>query len=119
MSYAFCLVIERFFTTRKNVALWNRRSFDSVAFQEFFVDCAKLLRAAHGHARHCVNLSALRYDENRAFEAFLTSKSRGFDVGNLVAGAPNAHLGLKTVSRLTAIYREYWEKIWWRVDHPV
>lgn len=81
------------------------------AFQKLFVDCAKFLRAAHGYAGHSLNLSALRYDENQAFEAFLASKLRGFDAGNLVAGAANAHLGLKTVSWLTAINREYLEKI--------
>jgi hypothetical protein len=82
-----------------------------MVFQSLFVDCARWLRAVHGYAGHSLNLSALRYDENQAFEAFLASKLRGFDAGNLVAGAANAHLGLKTVSWLIAINREYLEKI--------
>jgi hypothetical protein len=81
------------------------------AFVQLFLDCARRLRAAHGYAGHSLVLSALRYDENQAFEAFLTSKLRGFVAGNLVAGAANAHLGIKTVSWLTAINRDYLEKI--------
>lgn len=81
------------------------------AFVQLFVDCARRLRAAHGYAGHSLVLSALRYLENQAFEAFLTSKLRGFDAGNLVAGAVNAQLGIKTVGWLTAINRAYLEKI--------
>ncbi len=81
------------------------------AFVELFVDCARRLRAAHGYAGHRLVLSALRHLENQAFEAFLTSKLRGFDAGNLVAGAVNAHLGIKTVGWLTAINRDYLAKI--------
>ena len=81
------------------------------AFQELFVTCANYLRAEHGYAGHALVLSALRYDENQAFEAFLTSKMRGFDAGGLVSGAVNAHLGIKTVSWLTAINRDYLEKV--------
>ena len=80
-------------------------------FVQLFVDCARRLRAAHGYAGHRLVLSALRHLENQAFEAFLTSKLRGFDAGNLVAGAVNAHLGIKTVGWLTAINRDYLEKI--------
>jgi hypothetical protein len=83
----------------------------SEAFVQLFIDCARRLRAAHGYAGHSLVLSALRYDENQAFEAFLASKLRGFGAGNLVSGAANAHLGIKTVSWLTAINREYLEKI--------
>jgi hypothetical protein len=81
------------------------------AFVQLFVDCARHLRAAHGYAGHRLMLSALRHLENQAFEAFLTSKLRGFDAGNLVAGAVNAHLGIKTVGWLTAINRDYLAKI--------
>lgn len=81
------------------------------AVQGLFVDCARRLRAVHGYAGHSLVLSALRYDENQAFETFLTSKLRGFDAGNLVAGAANAHLGIKTVSWLTAINRAYLEQL--------
>jgi hypothetical protein len=81
------------------------------AFVQLFLDCARRLRAAHGYAGHSLVLSALRFLENQAFEAFLTSKLYGFDAGNLVSGATNAHLGIKTVSWLTAINRDYLEKI--------
>jgi hypothetical protein len=80
-------------------------------FQDLFVDCARRLHAVHGYGGHSLVLSALRYDENQAFETFLASKLRGFDAGNLVAGAANAHLGIKTVGWLTAINREYLEKV--------
>jgi hypothetical protein len=80
-------------------------------FQELFVDCARRLHAVHGYGGHSLVLSAVRYDENQAFETFLTSKLRGLDAGNLVAGAANAHLGIKTVGWLTAINREYLEKV--------
>jgi hypothetical protein len=80
-------------------------------FVQLFVDCARRLRAAHGYAGHRLVLSALRHLENQAFEAFLTSKLRGFDAGNLVAGAVNAHLGIKTVGWLTAINRDYLDKV--------
>jgi hypothetical protein len=83
----------------------------AAAFLELFVDCARRLHAVHGYAGHSLNLSALRYDENQAFEAFLSSKLRGFDAGNLIAGAANAHLGIKTISWLTSINREYLEKV--------
>lgn len=80
-------------------------------FQGLFVDCARRLRAVHGYAGHSLVLSALRYDENQAFETYLTSKLRGFDAGNLVAGAVNAHLGIKTVGWLTAINHAYLDKV--------
>ncbi|KQV41127.1 type VI immunity family protein [Massilia sp. Root335] len=83
----------------------------SGAFVQLFIDCARRLRAAHGYAGHSLVLSALRFLENQAFEAFLATKLRGFEAGNLVAGAANAHMGIKTVSWLTAINRDYLEKI--------
>lgn len=81
------------------------------AFRDLFVEFARRLHAVHGYAGHSLVLSALRDTENHAFETFLTSKLRGFDAGNLVAGAANAHLGIKTVGWLTAINQAYLEKI--------
>jgi hypothetical protein len=81
------------------------------AFVQLFVDCARRLRAAHGYAGHSLVLSDERYLENQAFETYLASTLRGFDAGHLVAGAANAHLGIKTVSWLTAINRDYLEKL--------
>lgn len=81
------------------------------AFRDLFIDFARRLHAVHGYAGHSLMLSALRYDENQAFETYLTSKMRGFDAGNLVSGTVNAHLGIKTIGWLTAINRDYVEKI--------
>jgi len=80
-------------------------------FVNLFVEFARRLHAVHGYAGYSLVLSALRDTENQAFEAFLTSKLRGFDAGNLIAGAANAHQGIKTVGWLTAINRGYLEKI--------
>jgi hypothetical protein len=80
-------------------------------FVNLFVEFARRLYAVHGYAGYSLVLSALRDTENQAFEAFLTSKLRGFDAGNLIAGAANAHQGIKTVGWLTAINRSYLEKI--------
>lgn len=81
------------------------------AFRTLFVDCARHLRAEHGYAGHSLIVSALRSTENQAFETFLTSKLRGFDAGTLIPGAVNAYLGIKTVGWLTAIGRNWLEKI--------
>jgi hypothetical protein len=81
------------------------------AFRDLFVDFASRLRAVHGYAGHSLVLSALRDTKNQAFEAFLTSKLRGFDAGNLIAGAAHAHQGIKTVGWLTALNRAYLEKV--------
>jgi hypothetical protein len=81
------------------------------AFQALLVSFARRLRAAHGYGGHSLMLSVARYDENQAFEAYLTSKLRGFDAGNLVSGAVNAHLGIKTVSWLTVVSHELIEKV--------
>jgi len=80
-------------------------------FRDMFVGFAKRLRAVHGYAGFSLIRSALRDLENQAFEAFLTSKFRGFDAGNLIPGATNAHLGIKTVSWLTAINHSYLEAV--------
>jgi hypothetical protein len=80
-------------------------------FRDMFVAFAKRLRAVHGYAGYSLIRSALRDLENQAFEAFLTSKFRGFDAGNLIPGATNAHLGIKTVSWLTAINHTFLEKV--------
>lgn len=80
-------------------------------FERLFVEFARHLRAVHGYAGHSLVLSAIRYDENQAFETHLVSQFRGFDAGNLVAATVNAHLGIKTVGWLTAISQAYLEKV--------
>lgn len=81
------------------------------AFQAMFVSFASHLRSSHGYGGYSLMLSAARYDENQAFEAYLAGAMRGFDAGNLVSGAVNAHLGIKTVSWLTAVGHELVEKV--------
>lgn len=80
-------------------------------FRDLFVEFARRLCALHGYAGYSLVLSALRDTDNHAFETFLTTKLRGFDAGNLVAGAANAHQGIKSVGWLTAINQAYLEKI--------
>jgi hypothetical protein len=81
------------------------------AFQAMFVNFARRLRALHGYGGHGLVLSAVRLSENQPFEAFLANKLNGLDVGHPVAGATHAHLGIKTVSWLTAVNSEMVEKV--------
>ncbi|WP_312520382.1 type VI immunity family protein [Massilia sp.] len=82
-----------------------------VVEMKLFVEFARRLHAAHGYAGYSLVLSALRNTEYQAFEAFVTSKLRGFDAGDAVAGAANAHRGTKTVGWLAAINHDYLKKI--------
>jgi hypothetical protein len=81
------------------------------AFQTMFVSFARHLQAIHGYGGYSLILSALKYDENQAFEAVIASKMNGFDAGGLVSGAVNAHIGIKTVSWLTAVNYELLNKV--------
>lgn len=81
------------------------------AFQAMFVNFARRLQALHGYGGHGLVLSAVRLSENQPFEAFLADKLNGLDVGHPVAGATHAHLGIKTVSWLTAVNLEMVEKV--------
>lgn len=81
------------------------------AFQAMFVSFAKRLRAVHGYGGYSLILSAIKYDENQAFETVIASKMLGFDAGALVSGAVKAHTGIKTVSWLTAVNYELLDKV--------
>lgn len=80
-------------------------------FRDMFVTFAGRLHAAHGYAGHSLVRSPTREDEIQAFETYLVSTLRGFDAGNLNAGAATAQHGIKTVSWLTAINQAYLEKV--------
>lgn len=79
--------------------------------ERMFIDFARELRAEHGFAGYRLVLSALEFSENQAFETYAASHFRGFDAGELLSSASNAHLGIKTVGWLTAISNAYLEKI--------
>jgi hypothetical protein len=81
------------------------------AFQSMFVTFAKHLKAIHGYGGYGLVLSAVRENDNQPFEAFLSDKLRGLDVGHPVGGATHAHEGIKTVSWLTAVNYEMVDKI--------
>ncbi|QGZ41520.1 uncharacterized protein DUF3396 [Pseudoduganella flava] len=80
-------------------------------FQSLFVSFATRLRAIHGHGGHGLVLSAVRVDENQPFEAFMSAKLNGLDVGDTSLACKHAHEGIKTVSWLTAISQEIVEEI--------
>jgi hypothetical protein len=88
------------------------------AFQAMFVRFATRLKAIHGYAGHGLVLSAVRLSDNQPFEAYLSEKPAGLDVGNPVAGATNAHEGIKTVSWLTAINHALVQKVGGAICHP-
>lgn len=81
------------------------------AFQAMFVSFARRLKAVHGYGGHGLVLSAVRLNDNQPFEAFLSDKLAGLDVGHPVAGASHAHEGIKTVSWLTAVNYEMVKRI--------
>jgi hypothetical protein len=78
-----------------------------VAFQTLFVECARLLKAEHGHGGLAFNLSLVRPEANQATEAVMVAKMAGLDVGSAVQVAGHARTGIvnhiKTVGWLTAI----------------
>jgi hypothetical protein len=73
------------------------------AFQSMFVDFAKRLKAVHGYGGYGLVLSLVRSDDNEPFEAYMSEKLNGFDVGNPIGVSRAARTGLKTVSWLTAV----------------
>ncbi|WP_171941292.1 type VI immunity family protein [Herbaspirillum rubrisubalbicans] len=81
------------------------------AFQEFFLSFAKRLKARHGYGGHGLVLSIVRINDNQPFEAFLSEKLKGLDVGRPLGAASVADKGLKTVSWLTAVNHEMVEKV--------
>jgi hypothetical protein len=85
------------------------------AFQKLFVEFARLLKAAHGHAGFAFNLSLPREEPNESTEAFMATKMNGIDVGNPVVIGARGKCGIrdhiKTVGWLTAINYDMLEKV--------
>jgi hypothetical protein len=82
-----------------------------LVFQAMLVRFAKRLKAIHGYGGHGLVLSAVREIDNQPFEAFLSDKLNGLDVGDPIGASRTAHEGIKTVSWLTAINYDMLEKI--------
>jgi hypothetical protein len=74
-----------------------------LAFQAMFVSFARRLRAVHGYGGPALVLSLVRVGENEPFEAYVSERLKGIDVGNAVAVSRKVVEGIKTVSWLTAI----------------
>ena len=81
------------------------------AFQQMFLSFAKRLNARHGYAGHGLVLSTVRVSDNQPFEAFLSEKLRGLDVGRPLGAAAVADKGIKTVSWLTAVNHDLLKKV--------
>jgi len=82
-----------------------------IEFQRMFLNFAKRLKAIHGYGGHGLVLSVPRLSDNQPFEAFLSEKLAGLDVGHPVASAEHANEGIKTVSWLTALNYEMVKKV--------
>lgn len=75
--------------------------------QELFVRFAGWLRAVHGYAGFGLVRSLVRDIENEPFEAMVSERFYGLDVGGPVEASRGAATGIKTVSWLTAIGAEF------------
>lgn len=56
---------------------------NSLLFQNLFVECARLLKAEHGHGGFALNLPLVRREPNEPTEAFMASKMAGLDAGSM------------------------------------
>lgn len=81
------------------------------AFQAMFLNFARRLKASHGYGGYGLVLSAVRAIDNQPFEALLSEKLGGFDVGDRISSTTHAHEGIKTVSWLTAVNHDMVEKV--------
>ncbi|NHB58339.1 DUF3396 domain-containing protein [Acinetobacter sp. 194] len=80
-------------------------------FIDLFLKCAKRLKVNHGYAGYACIISKIREDKNEPTEAFLSRKMWAMDVGNPMLTAKYVIDGIKTVSWLTAINYEWFNKI--------
>lgn len=75
-------------------------------FIELAINCARWLRAEHGHAGYALNLSAVRRERNEPVEAVLAQRLPGLDAGHAahLANRPEfKNFKIKTVSWLTLL----------------
>ncbi len=80
-------------------------------FQTMFVNFARRLKAIHGYAGYGLVVSVVREDDNQPFEAYLSEKLNGLDVGQPIDASRTAHQGIKTISWLTAVSQEMVEQV--------
>ncbi|MET3134596.1 hypothetical protein AAKU55_004896 [Oxalobacteraceae bacterium GrIS 1.11] len=82
------------------------------AFQQLFLNFARLLKAEHGHGGYAFNLSIVRDEPNEPIEAFMTSKMNSLDAGD-VSGRQKIGITdhIKTVSWLTAINKDMLKQV--------
>ena len=80
-------------------------------FIELFINCAQRLKASHGYAGYACIISQIREDKNEPTEAYLSRKFWAMDVGDPFLSAKYLISGIKTVSWLTAINNEWFNKI--------
>ena len=84
---------------------------NSKAFIELFIKCAHRLKAKHGYAGYACLISQIRSDKNEPTEAFMARKAWAMDVGRSGILSNRLITGIKTVSWLTAINYEWFNKI--------
>jgi len=80
-------------------------------FIELFINCAQRLKANHGYAGYACIISQIREDKNEPTEAYFSRKWWAMDVGSPTKESNNLISGIKTVSWLTAINYEWFNKI--------
>ncbi|MCU4416797.1 DUF3396 domain-containing protein [Acinetobacter bereziniae] len=80
-------------------------------FIDLFIKSAQRLKAKHGYAGYACIISKIRNDKNEPTEAFLSRKLWAMDVGNAMLSAKYLVDGIKTVSWLTAINYEWFNRI--------
>ncbi|OBY73305.1 type VI immunity family protein [Acinetobacter gyllenbergii] len=80
-------------------------------FIELFINCAQRLKANHGYAGYASIISQIREDKNEPTEAYFSRKWWAMDVGSPTKESNNLISGIKTVSWLTAINYEWFNKI--------
>lgn len=84
---------------------------NSKLFIELFIKCAQRLKANHGYAGYACIISQIREEKNEPTEAFFSRKWWAMDVGSPTKESNNLINGIKTVSWLTAINYEWFNKI--------
>lgn len=82
-----------------------------LAFQSMFVKFADRLKAVHGYGGYGLVLSLVKRSENEPVEAVFSEGFSGYDVGEPIQNATDVGECIKTVSWLTAINREFLEKV--------
>ncbi|OEY94183.1 hypothetical protein BJD20_02880 [Acinetobacter proteolyticus] len=80
-------------------------------FIELFINCAQRLKANHGYAGYACIISKIRSEKNEPTEAYLSRKLWAMNVGSPFLESDHLLNGIKTVSWLTVINNEWFNKI--------